>query len=191
MGRARAQLWSLTQRWVLEPIATPEQKHRMATAGQTGQPGSLPARPEVDNTNSCRCSLKSWYFPIHAQIQPGCCALYCCRQAFPKALGCPHQALTACDHWRSQTQMLQDLHDHTEICITEAERSEGSWTTVLDAGSKSCTEFSPRFQGSSCIMHFPQSASSQASQSRDIHHLLNCWIIYHWEKSRTLSYTLI
>lgn len=54
---------------------------------------------------------------------------------FPKALGCPHQALTACDHRRNQTQMLPDLHDQTEMWITGGERSESSWTTVLDAGS--------------------------------------------------------
>lgn len=187
---------ALTQRWVLGPITISEQKHCTAITGQPGQPGSLAERPDGDNTNDCRCSLKNWYFRINAQIQSGCCALDCCRQAFPKALGCPHQALTACDHWRNQTQMLQDLHDHTEMCIATGNHWRRETWGQLDH-SFGCRLLSPAlysapgFRGSSCIMHFPRSVSSQASQSRDIHHLVNCWIIYHREKSRTLSYTLI
>lgn len=153
VGRARASahLWSLTQRWVLEPITTSEQKRCMAITGQTGQPGSLAERPDVDNTNNCRCSLKSWSL-INAQIQTGCCALECCRQAFPKALGCPHQALTACDHWRNQTQMLQDLPGHTEMCKTEGERNEGSWATVLDVVSYILHWIQPQVSGAAAAL---------------------------------------
>lgn len=80
---ALAHLWCLTQRWVLEPIATSEQKHGMAIPGRTGQPGSLAETPDVHNTNNCRCSLRSWYFLINAQIQTGCCVL------IPKGAGLP------------------------------------------------------------------------------------------------------
>lgn len=81
---------SHTKKWhwstgALEPVTTSLQKHCMTSTGQAGQPGLLAERPDRNDTNHCSWqSYKSWYFHIKAQLQSGCCAVGCCREAFPK-----------------------------------------------------------------------------------------------------------
>lgn len=144
----------------------------MTNTGRAGQPGLLAERPHVgDTNNSSWWSSKCCYFLISAQIQSGCCALGCCGQAFPKhrvawgnarvpghwlELG-THQARSAPGHRRNQTQALQDLHTHTDACVTTGSNWRREKWGQLDCNfecrhfslqaPKSCTELSPRFQG--------------------------------------------
>lgn len=65
--------------------------------------------------------------------------------------------ISVCDHWRNQSQVLQDLHNHKEMCVTTGNNWEKEMWRQLDCNfgcrhfsrqaPKSYAEFSPRFRG--------------------------------------------